>query len=274
MLGYHYEIKYRPSTINSAADALSRRTKYCQSLIVSSPSNKILQLISGSRVNDPTYTDLLKRVSENPEVKPRYSVKQGFLLFDDRFYIPEDSNLRHLLFTAAHDTPTGGHSGHKSTMSRLCTSFFWPNMSNNISNWICSCPICQVTKSSTTKLAGLLQPLPTPNRIWEDLTMDFIMALPPSSGYTNISVVVDRLTKGAHFIPLVSPMTAPTVAHAFSKNMIKHHGVPCSIISDRDRIFLNTFWKEIFKLQGTLLKHSTTYRPQMDGQSEAVNRCL
>lgn len=95
--------------------------------------------------------------------------------------------------------------------------------------------------------------------------MDFIMSLPPSSGYTNILMVVDRLTKGAHFIPLLSPLIALTVARTFSKNVIKHHGVPHSIISDRD---------SIFKLQGTLLKHSTAYHPQMDGQTKVVNQCL
>lgn len=104
--------------------------------------------------------------------------------------------------------------------------------------------------------------------------MDFIMSLPPSNGYTNILVMVDRLTKGTHFIPLISLMIALTVTRAFNKNMVKHHGVLCSIVSDRDCIFLSTFWKENFKLQGTLLKHSTLYHPQMDVQLEVVNRCL
>lgn len=187
-------------------------------------------------------------------------------MFDDRLYIPNKADLRRLLFTEACDTPNkAGHSGRKSTLSCLCASFFWPNMGTDVASWISSCPICQVTKSPTTKPTRLLQPLPTLDRIWEYLTMDFIVSLPPSSGYTNILMVINKLTKGAHFIPLLSLMTTPTVACAFSKNVIKHHGAPCSIISDRDRIFLNTFWKENFKIQGTLLKRSTAYHPQTDG---------
>lgn len=104
--------------------------------------------------------------------------------------------------------------------------------------------------------------------------MDFIVSLPPSNSYSNILVVVDRLTKGAHFIPLASPMTALSVARAFSKFVVKHHGIPQSIVSDRDSIFLSSYWKEVFKMQGTQLKHSTSYHPQTDGQSEVVNRCL
>lgn len=121
-------------------------------------------------------------------------------------------------------------------------------MMNDVLDWICSCCICQVMKSPMTKLVGLLQPLPAPNRFREDLTMDFIVSLLVSNGYTNILVVVDRLTKGAQFIPLSSLMIAALVAWAFRKNMVKHHGVPRSIVSDRDQIFLNTLWKEIFKL--------------------------
>lgn len=104
--------------------------------------------------------------------------------------------------------------------------------------------------------------------------MDFIVSLPPSGGYTNILVVADRLMKGAHFTPLVSLMTTISVAWAFSRNIVKHHGIPRSIVFDRDCIFLSSFWKEIFKIQGTLLKHSTLYHPQTDGQSKVVNRCL
>lgn len=114
-------------------------------------------------------------------------------------------------------------------------------MGDDVTSWNNSCPICQVTKSPTTKPVGLLQPLPIPDRISEDLTMYFIVSLPQPNGYTNILVVVDRLTKAAHFIPMASPMISPSVAHAFSKNIVILHGVPRSIVSDRDWIFLSTF---------------------------------
>lgn len=171
--------------------------------------------------------------------------------------------------------PMGGHSGQKSTLLHLCISFFWPYIRSDLTNWVWSCPICQVMKSPTSKPTGLLQPLPILDRIWEDHTMDFMVSLPSSSGYMNILVMVDCLTNGAHFIPLLSPLIAPAMARTFNKNVVEHHNVPRSIVSDRDCIFLSAFWKELFKLQGkNVLKHSTTYHSQSDGQTEVVNRCL
>lgn len=156
-------------------------------------------------------------------------------------------------------------------------------MSTNVTAWIRLCPICQVTKSSTTKPAGLLQTLPVPNRIWEDLKMDFIVWLPLSSGYTNILVVVDRLTKGTHFIPLLSPMTAPIVARAFSKNVIKHHGVPRSIVSTGIASSSTTFGRKSSSCKGpcssipspTTNKRTTNRRWSIDAYSNtsSVSPC-
>ena len=104
--------------------------------------------------------------------------------------------------------------------------------------------------------------------------MDFIEGLQKSKGCDTILVVVDRLTKYAHLLAMAHPFSAPQVAHIFMSEDIWLHGVPRSIISDRDKIFISSFWIELFRLLGLDLRRSSTYHPQSDGQTEVVNRCV
>ncbi|MCH91013.1 transposon Tf2-1 polyprotein, partial [Trifolium medium] len=147
-------------------------------------------------------------------------------------------------------------------------------MKNDITTFVKNCSICQQAKHSTTLPAGLLSPLPIPSQVWEDIAMDFITGLPMSCGYTVILVVVDRLTKFGHFIPLKSDYDSRSVAEVFVQNIVKLHGIPKSIVSDRDKVFTSKFWQHLFKLQGTTLAMSSAYHPQSDGQTEALNKCL
>lgn len=147
-------------------------------------------------------------------------------------------------------------------------------MLKEIQAFIRSCRVCQTCKYNNAASLGLLQPLPIPEAIWSDLSTDFIDGLPSSSGKTVIFVVVDRLSKAAHFVALQHPYNALTVAQAFLDNVFKLHGCPKSIISDRHSLFLCEFWKELFSLQGVSLQFSSAYHPQSDGQTEIVNRCL
>lgn len=134
-----------------------------------------------------------------------------------------------------------------------------------VAKWVQECEVCQKNKTLTMSLAGLSQLLALPNQVWEELTMDFIEGLPKSDGMDIILVVVDRLSKYAHFIPLKDSFNARLVAELFIKEVVRLHGIPKSIVSDRDKVFVSNFWKELFKLQETDLQHSTAYHPQTDG---------
>ncbi|GAU37779.1 hypothetical protein TSUD_158600 [Trifolium subterraneum] len=143
----------------------------------------------------------------------------------------------------------GGHSGRDVTTSRVKSLFYWKGMSKDILNFVKNCGVCQKNKFDLAASPGLLQPLPIPNQVWTDISMDFIEGLPPSAGKHVIFVVVDRLKKYAHFMALAHPYTAVDVAQVFLDNVFKLHGLPESITSDRDSIFLSSFWNAFFKLQ-------------------------
>uniref|UniRef100_A0A803L3P1 Integrase catalytic domain-containing protein n=1 Tax=Chenopodium quinoa TaxID=63459 RepID=A0A803L3P1_CHEQI len=114
-----------------------------------------------------------------------------------------------------------------------------------------NCLVCQANKSENAASPGLLQPLPIPQEVWVDISMDFIGGLPVSFGKTVIFVVVDRFSKYAHFMALSHPYTALEVAQSYLDCVFKLHGWPRSIVSDRDAVFLSNFWRALFELQGT-----------------------
>lgn len=145
-------------------------------------------------------------------------------------------------------------------------------MKKDILTFIAECDVCQRHIGETVNTPGTLQPLPIPASIWTEVSMDFIIGLPRSRNKSVIMVVVDRLSKYAHFCALPHPFTPTLVSQSFMEQIFKLHGMPTSIVSDRDPIFTSNFWQEFFRLQGTQLKLSTSYHPQTDGQTKAFNK--
>jgi hypothetical protein len=186
-----------------------------------------------------------------------------------------DLRTRHTkLISTFHASTLGGHSGIQATYQRLKKLFFWQGMKQVVEFFVKQCDVCQKAKHELCKYPGLLHPLPIPQQSWSDISLDFIEGLPNSNGYSVILVIVDRFTKYSHFFPLKHPFSAVLMAQLFLDNIVKLHGVPKSIVSDRDKIFTSAFWTELFKLLNTDLKFSTIYHPQSDGQTERVNQCL
>jgi hypothetical protein len=171
--------------------------------------------------------------------------------------------------------PQLGTSGLPKPMTGSNVLFFlWDGMKQDVRNFVVECDVCQRNKGKTVKSPGTLQSLPIPSAIWWDIYMNFIVGLPKLSNKSIIMVVVDRLSKYAHFCALQHAFTTSTVAQIFMDRVFKLHGMPHSIVSDRDPTFTRNFWQELFKLQGTQLHLNTSYHPQTDGQTKIVNKCL
>ncbi|MCH81804.1 hypothetical protein A2U01_0002597 [Trifolium medium] len=273
LLGYDFEIVYKQGKLNKGADALSRIHEGGELRAMNSQLKWLQEeQIKNENQQDEKLQKIMSEVQQNPEAWPGYECRQGVLLYEGRLVISNKSMLIPTLLEEFHSTPHGGHSGFYKTYRRLAANVYWIGMKGIIQEYVRKCDVCQRQKYMATSPGGLLQPLPIPDWIWEDISIDFITGLPKSKGFEAILVVVDRLSKYSHFIPLKHPYTANSIAEVFCKEVVKLHGVPLSIVSDRDPIFISSFWKELFKLQGTKLKMSTAYHPESDGQTEVVNR--
>jgi hypothetical protein len=143
-----------------------------------------------------------------------------------------------------------------------------------VREFIKGCSVCQRHKIEHLHPADLLQPLDVPTVVWQDIAMDFVDGFSKVGGKAVILTLVDRLSKYAHFIALGHPCTATTVMATFFEHIVKLHGVPTSIVSDRDPIFTSAVWRELFHLCGTMLRTSSVFHPQPDGQSEVTNRII
>ncbi|MCO5562599.1 hypothetical protein L7F22_016227 [Adiantum nelumboides] len=180
--------------------------------------------------------------------------------------------LRHKVIEESHVPPYAGHRGIDATVKAVETFFYWPTLRRNVDAFVRACIICQKVKFDRQKATGLLQPLPIPDKPWESNAMDFIFGLPRTqTGNDGIWTIIFKFSKQAHFIPIRKKIKPDQMARLFMSNIFKYHGMPQSIVSDRDPRMTSLFWRGLFENMGTTLKFSSSFHPQTDGQSEEAN---
>ncbi|GJP54478.1 hypothetical protein CLOM_g13561, partial [Closterium sp. NIES-68] len=244
---FPYTITYKRGA-NNIADALTRPTANTTAILVAQTSPLLTGLFTHGYKIDPFFRSTIHQ--QHTTATGHYFNKCD----TSRIWVPRYDLLRTLLIQESHDNPTSGHFGVDNTMRTLQRNYYWPNMADDVRKYVSSCTACQIMKSSHQRAAGLLQPLDRSERPWQHITMDYVTGLPAGpSGNDAILVVVNRLTKMAHFIACQQKITAEQTAQLFIANVIRLHGLPTAIISDRDPKFTSNFWRHLWNQFGTKL---------------------
>ncbi|GJW49621.1 putative reverse transcriptase domain-containing protein [Tanacetum coccineum] len=199
----------------------------------------------------------------------------GTLCLNNQSWISCYGDLRDLIMHESHKSKYSIHLGSDKMYQDLKKLYWWPNMKAEIATYVSKCLTYAKVKVKNQKMSGLLIQLEIPQWKWENITMDFVTKLPKTeTGQDTIWVIVDRLTKSAHFLPMREEDILEKLTRQYLKEIVSRHEVPISIISDRDGKFTSHFWKSPHKALGTRFDMSTTYHPQTDGQSEKTIQTL
>jgi len=199
----------------------------------------------------------------------------GILYYNHRVCVPDNLALKTKIMQECHDAATSGHLGRDKTIEQIKRRFYWTAMDDDITKYVSSCDTCQRTKSDQPLTPGLLKPMPIPPFCWHTVGHDLITGLPKSrAGNDAIYVVVDKLSRQVHYIACRTAISAPELARLFFHHVIRLHGVPINIISDRDPRFTASFWQTLIAMMGSKLLMSTSFHPQTDGQTENSNKQL
>jgi hypothetical protein len=263
-------VEFKPGRLNAAADALSRRDE--EPLTVHALS------IPEFNLYDQFCQDaasLLEVVAKRGDIEAgttgdEWTIVDDMVLHKGRIFMMSSFTAWPLVLEQAHGM---GHEGMQKTINRLRASFYTPQATKLVQDFIRGCSVYQ-HKTQHLHPGGLPQPLIVPSSVWADIAMDFGEGFSKADGKSVILTMVDRFSKYAHSIPLGHPYSATTVAKAFFDQVVWLHGIPLSIVSDRDPVFTSSVWRELFHLSGTQLRMSFAFRPQTDGQSEVTNRVI
>jgi len=200
--------------------------------------------------------------------------KDGLLWYQGKIWIPNDEGIRTALIAKHHEPRQAGHGGTAKTTELISRRYYWPKIREDIKRFIKNCDTCQRTKVVRHAPYGLLQSNAAADRPWKSIAMDFITDLPKSEGYDTILVVINRLTKIRHFIPCSKDLDARQFANLFIKEIVRLHGLPHDIITDRGTLFTSDLWKKTTGKLGIERRLSTAFHPQTDGQTERTNALL
>ena len=288
---YDCSINYHPGKANVVADALSRKERLNMLTTTAELCKEIEKLEIEVRVPEldsemmyimtfqPELLEKIKRCQEEvmnnsvieltgEEISSQKDDK-GVLRFSSRIWIPNVAELKQEILQEAHSSRYSIHPGSTKMYRDLKQNFWWPNMKREIAEWVSKCYTCQRVKAEHQRPSGLLQPLEIPEWKWEHIAMDFVVGLPRTkANHDAIWVIIDRLTKSAHFLPINERFSLDKLVHLYLKEIVVRHGAPVSIVSDRDPRFNSRFWRQFQECLGTKLNMSTAYHPQTDGQSE------
>ncbi|KAJ0914366.1 putative nucleotidyltransferase, Ribonuclease H [Helianthus annuus] len=274
---YDCEIKYHPGKANVVADALSRKERIKPIRVRA--MEMIIQTYLSSRVRAAQKEALKEGNLEEEYLHGMEKIlvpnREGTLCFGKRIWVPLFGGLREVIFDEAHKSRYSIHPGADKMYQDLKDYYWWPRMKGDVAIYVSKCLTCAKVKAEYQKPSGLLQQPKIPQWKWEEISMDFITKLPRTpKGHDTIWVIVDRLTKSAHFLPIREKDHTSKLAEIYMREIVTRHGVPLSIISDRDGRFVSRIWQSFQEAFGSKLNMSTAFHPQTDSQSERTIQTL